>query len=888
MFFRRLLIALWAVTFLASVRGAEPPAYPSPSDRLSLSGYDWKVFPLTPNYAEWGDWRDALQKDAPLDPLKVGPPPLFCPMTAHVPGAVQDDCQRAGVIADPYAGLNAYQAEWISQREWIYTREFVTPPALKGHNAHLHFEGVDYECSVFLNGKALGSHKGMYEPFEYDVTNIVKWGAANHLSVVLRPAPEMQPQVGRTTAVKEWKARFPYHWDFSTRLIPLGIWDDVWVDFDGPARFRDVWVRPALNAALTQATLNVQATLDATRDLEGLSLEAVIQSDVTAAPASGANTQRVALDSKATLKSGEQVRSFQVPLAKVKLWWPNGYGPQTLNTLTLNLRNAAGEVVATHTETFGLRSLRAGPNDDAAPDALPYTVVINNRKIFIKGWNWVPADLLYGRADAARYERLLSLVQRAHGNLLRVWGGGLIEKQQFYDLCDRLGILVWQEFIQSSSGIDNEPSRDPAYLAYIEAQARQIVPRRRNHPSLIIWCGGNELMVDNRVPITLNHPTNQVFRKVLGELDPDRIFLPTTPSGPLFSSNPPTNQPPEQWLSRMHDVHGNWNYEGTVKEYWHYNTIAPLYHSEFGVEGVTSLADALKIAPLEKLWPVDVTNPLWVHHGDWWLPMKTVEEAWGPIPDFPTLVRCSQFLQADGLRYAVEASRRRKFHTSGCSPWQFNEPWPNLSCTNAVSYFMEPRPVYWWVRHAYEPLHVSLRHDGLAQAGKTEYRAEAWVNNSLEARSGLQLAVHISDLAGKALYQKTTTVNAPADAAARVADIAWKFPAGFRGIFLVSLELRANDHVESSGVYLHSTEPDPPLQVLQHAPATRLQVAAPDAHTIEIKNAGSAWALGVWVDLPQSYLSDNYLFLAPGEETRISVEGASAAAARVRAWNSGD
>jgi beta-mannosidase len=573
-------------------------------------------------------------------------------------------------------------------------------------------------------------------------------------------------------------------------------------------------------------------------------------------------------------------------MPRVKLWWPNGYGPQALNSLTLNLRNQAGDLIATQTETFGLRSLRAVANDGAPADALPYTVVINNKKIFIKGWNWVPADLLYGRADDARYERLLTLAQRAHCNLLRVWGGGLIEKHQFYDLCDRLGILVWQEFIQSSSGIDNEPSRDPAYLAYIEAQARQIVPRRRNHPSLIIWCGGNELMDPNMVPITLNHPTNLVFRKVLGELDPDRIFLPTTPSGPLFSSNPIPDRPPEEWLSRMHDVHGNWNYEGTVKQYGHYNLIAPLYHSEFGVEGVTSLADALKIAPLEKLWPADATNPLWTHHADWWMPKTAVEEAWGPMPDLPTLIRCSQFLQADGLRYAVEASRRRKFHTSGCSPWQFNEPWPNLACTNAVSYFLEPRPVYWWVRHAYEPLHVSLRHDGLAQGGKTEYHAEVWVNNSLEARSGLQLAVNISDLAGKTLYQKSQDVDIKADAAAHVADIVWKFPAGFRGVFLVSLQLRANKLGESAGVYLHSTEPDPPLHVLLHAPATRLKVSTPDARTIQIKNTGNVWALGVWVNLPQSYLSDNYLFLAPGEETSIGVEGAVASAARVTAWNS--
>lgn len=240
----RMFIVVWALMFLPSALMAERPAYSAPSYRLALSGNGWRVFPLTAHYAEWGAWREALEKDAPLDPLKVSPPALYCPFPATVPGAVQEDCLRAGLIVDPYVGLNSYQAEWISEREWVYTREFVVPADLKGRAAHLHFEGVDYECKVYLNGKALGEHKGMYDPFEWDVSNLVKWGETNRLVVALRPAPDMQPQVGWTSEVKEWKARFPYHWDFSTRLIPLGIWDDVWMDLDGPARFADVWVRP--------------------------------------------------------------------------------------------------------------------------------------------------------------------------------------------------------------------------------------------------------------------------------------------------------------------------------------------------------------------------------------------------------------------------------------------------------------------------------------------------------------------------------------------------------------------------------------------------------------------------------------------------------------------
>jgi beta-mannosidase len=854
--------------------------------RLSLSGRDWRVFDLTPHYADWSEWVKIFEADQPLYPLRVSAPYFHSPIPAHVPGAVQDDCVRAGLIPDPYAGLNSFQAEWVSERDWVYSREFTLPEARKGRNAYLHFEGVDYECLVYLNGRKLGEHRGMYDAFEFKVTDQLRWGEPNRLVVIVRAAPPMEGQIGWTNRVKEWKARFAYQWDFSTRLIPLGIWDDVWVEFTGPVRITDVWVRPALNEALTAATLKLQITVEAATALDGLSVEAAIRTDVKA-DQTGESDQVGAsvLARDVSFQVGRRTLNYELRMPQVKLWWPNDHGPQVMNSLTINLHNKQGTILASDTVPFGLRALRVVPNESAPPEALPYTVVINNKKIFIKGWNWVPADQLYGRVDDARYERLLTLVKKAHCNLLRVWGGGLIEKQKFYDLCDRYGILVWQEFIQSSSGIDNEPSRDPAYLAYIEDQARKIVLRRRNHPSLVIWCGGNELMEPGMKPLTLGHPTNTVLRKVLAELDPDRIFLPTSPSGPRFDSTPDYSRPKDQWRDTMHDVHGNWLFEGVVEQYRHYNEIEPLYHSEFGVEAATGMAEALRIAPLDKLWPADLSNPLWAHHASWWTKTQTVEQVWGPINNLEALVRYSQFIQADALRYSVEANRRRKFRTSGESPWQFNEPWPNLACTNAVSYYLEPRPAYWWVRHAYEPLHVSLRHDGLAQKGKTEYRAQVWLNNALDARTGLKLEATISDLGGKTFSRHSQEVSIGVNTAEHVGDILWKYPEGFHGIFLVSLKVRSGNAVESANVYLHSTAPDPVLGPLRQAPTAQVQVRMPDTRTISLKNTGNAWALGVWIDLPGSYLGDNYLFLPPGEETNISVEGQDARTAQVSWWN---
>src|SRR5438132_4375635 len=217
-----------------------------------------------------------------------------------------------------------------------------------------------------------------------------------------------------------------------------------------------------------------------------------------------------------------------------------------------------------------------------------------------------------------RYERLLALARDAHVNLLRVWGGGLLEREVFYDLCDRFGIMVWQEFPQSSSGLagtpllgakaahppsagtrggprcdfDNRPATDEAYLDLIHEQAPALLARRRNHPSLVLWCGGNELTHDDLTPLTSEHPALAALKQAVDLDDPQRLWLPTSPSGPTFSPNP-------EAPGRTHDGHGPWTYLGIPEHYHYYNAIDPLLHSEFGVEGPANLETLQRIAPTE-------------------------------------------------------------------------------------------------------------------------------------------------------------------------------------------------------------------------------------------------------------------------------------------------
>jgi len=450
---------------------------------------------------------------------------------------------------------------------------------------------------------------------------------------------------------------------------------------------------------------------------------------------------------------------------------------------------------------------------------------------------------------------------------LRVWGGGLLEREQFYDLCDRAGIMVWQEFIQSSSGIDNRPATDEAYLAYIRDQAEQTIPRRRHHPSLVIWCGGNELMADDWTPLDEQHPALRVLGDCVRRLDPDRHYLPTSASGPVANAS-------LEHIGRMHDVHGPWVYVGPEEHYRLYNGIDPLLHSEFGVEGAGNLETLRAIAPDEQLWPPDETNPLWMHHGSWWIQRGKIEGLFGAASDLATFIRASQYLQAEGLRYCVEANRRRKWRCSGTMPWQYNETWPNTSGTNVLDFRGVPKAAYYYLRRAYEPVHVSAAYEQLGWHGEERFRAQLWAHSSLGERHG-RTRWQLTDAAGDVLGSGETEALLPANGALRLAAVDVALPPRLHGLFVLWLELHSDDALLSRNEYVFSRAPAPILRPLLEPSGAALRLQS-SCGTVCVGNEGTGVALGVRLwheDETQAIWSENYLALRPGEEHVVHQRG---------------
>ena len=516
---------------------------------------------------------------------------------------------------------------------------------------------------------------------------------------------------------------------------------------------------------------------------------------VTLDPAPGAAPRVRLEDGIGTVEmDGEVVLRIESP----ELWWPNGMGAQRL------YRAGAFNV-----------GFRAISFED-------YRLVVNGEPTQIRGWNWVPLDVLYGVPRPEKLAHLLELLARAGANLVRVWGGGLIETPEFYEHCDRLGLLVWQELSQSSSGFESKPSDDPAFVETIVGDAREIIPRLRRHPSLAIWCGGNELDGDDSTPVL------GAVRDVVRALDPERAWLPTSPLGEK-------------------DVHGPWEHQGLHKHHEHYDTRTSRLHSEFGVEGMTNGAALEALVDEEHRWPADRTNPVYEHLGAWWNNASLVQKVFGGrIADVDMMRRASQWLQYDGLRYAVEATLRRG---AGVIPWQFNEPYPNAWCTCAVDYHGLPKPAYYGVARAYRG------------APSAQFETCAW-GGAVEARARVSAPARFVDMNGRVAAESSG------------GEIATRLDAFSSDVFVLDLEGGANRYVMTRGENLEPLLDLPPANV-------ELRPTSGVVPGMTLRNAGGVAAIGVVIE--DVVCSDNAIDLLPGEERTIDIYGDGTP--RVGGWN---
>ena len=341
----------------------------------------------------------------------------------------------------------------------------------------------------------------------------------------------------------------------------------------------------------------------------------------------------------------------------------------------------------------GFKCARWHPCEGAPANAEPWICEVNGERVFLQGVNWSPVRMTYGSVTRALYAERLARYAEMGMNVLRVWGGAFLEKPDFYELCDELGLMVWQEFPLSSSGCENLPPRSPEVLAELAEIAASYVWRRGGHACHLLWSGGNELtQTDDRLtPVDETHPAIALMAGVAARLDPDKRFVATSPSGPSFAFDPSL-----AGVGLHHDTHGPWVIEGSLEDWKaHWDGHDAMLISEVGAPGCASLDTMRRYAGGLALWPPSVDNPLWQLRQPWWIQWDRLAGSHGFAEGREELARyvsVSQAEQAEALAYMVASCKRRFPRCGGVMLWMGHDCYPCLANTSIVDYEGNPKP----------------------------------------------------------------------------------------------------------------------------------------------------------------------------------------------------
>lgn len=636
-------------------------------------------------------------------------------MSARVPGTVHQDLLDHGRLPDPFYGMNEQKVQWVEKEDWLYRTVFtVTADLLKSDAAWLTFEGLDTYADVYLNGSLLLKADNMFVGHKLAVKDVLREGE-NRLMIRFRsPVEETAPQWDtdgfnypadndhseKRMSVYTRKAPYSYGWDWGIRLATSGIWRPVKLTFCNGAAIDDFFVR---QQEVTEQVAKVDNQLEI-NNVTSTPKEAQVK--VVYAYGEQADT----LTRTVVLQPGKNSLSMPAWIEKPHLWMPNGWGDPALYTFTATV-SVDGKEVASREEAIGLRSIRVVMEDDK--DGKSFYFEVNGKPMFAKGSNYIPGDALLPNMTGERYARLFEDIRAANMNMVRVWGGGIYEDDRFYEEADRNGILVWQDFIFACTTYPH----DPTFLKRVSEEAVYNMRRLRNHASLAMWCGNNEIYEgmrywgwkDKYSPVVWKEMTegyDVLFRQLLPELvaanDPGRFYMHGSPYEANWGR-------PESW--KIADSH-NWGTWYGQKPFESLDTEIPRFMSEYGFQAFPEMKTIRMFASPEDY---ELESPVMNAHqkasiGNF-LIKKTMALYYKVPEKFEDLIYAGLILQGQGMRHGIEAHRRHRPYCMGSLPWQLNDSWPVVSWSS-IDYYGNWKAMHYQIRRAFAPVLVDAIKEG--------------------------------------------------------------------------------------------------------------------------------------------------------------------------------
>lgn len=786
-------------------------------------------------------------------------------LPAQVPGHVHLDLMRAGVIPDPFARMHERDVAWVDDSDWVYETTFtVDDPAPA--NAYLVFHGLDTVAEITLNGEALGQADNMYIPHEFPVGGRLKAGE-NVLQVTFRSAKRVGMERVKTwnegenpTMAPHWdgwdvrsfvrKAQYMYGWDWGPVLLGCGLWRPVELVMVPIARVND-WKYDYTFS--DENTVRVTITADVER----------LVADTPLTLTGRLNIKDIIGRENVPGETGVHRITVTLPETPIERWQVNGSGAaeQATYGLAIELTTDGGEDVDGQSAVCGFRTVELLHEPDADGQGEGFKFRVNGADVFIKGANWIPNDSFPSRTFDDWPENMRERVIQARDagfNMLRIWGGGLYENEEFYSVCDQLGILVWQDFPYACAYYPD--TGEYAEAARVEATAA--VRRIRNHPSLALWCGNNENMTmyqgswhGTRPPRYLGEKLyDDVLPAVVQAEDPRTPYWPSSPFGGDDANDP-----------RFGDCH-NWDVWHGRGDWTHYPENDARFCSEFGFAASCGLAAwETVLAPSDR----HPHSPAVKWHDK---TRKGYDTYIGYIglhyPDpqsLEDLVYYSQINQAEALKCGVEHYRRRKGHCWGTLFWQFNDCWP-VQSWSIVDYLGEPKAAYFATKKFYAPVLISLVREGQTL---TAHLTSDLMNDvqgtltlTLETFEGENLAQanHAVQVGPNGTHSVATFDLAPALGREREAYVHARFLPGADGVPIDNLLLLAE-----------------PKDLRLPTPGVSVSVEDVGWGEFQLTISAKRFAPYVWLrrqdDKPLTGLEDNFFHLRAGDSRTLMISG---------------
>ena len=839
------LLALAAVC-AAAASPSDPLVPASPSGILSLDGSLWQLtFWQQP--AEGAVTCPDSISGLPSSTFTVALPDgatksVVLPATipATVPGNVDIDLMAAGLEADPRVGNNNYLTRQWEDFQWCYSRTFESPVLQPGRRYRLHFGGIDTIADIWLNGEHLGRTENMMTEHEFDVTSVLRPGA-NELKVIIQSSViyGRQPFFGAISfghsaspeSVNIRKAPHTFGWDILPRVVSAGLWRSVELRIIDPVHFRDVnW----MTATIDRAARTAELYADAQFEMPAGSF------DVTNAVWTLSRGGKVVY--KASQPCVYHALRQKIHLEDVDYWWPRGYGEPALYDARCELVAADGTVLATDEQKIGIRTVKLDFNEINLPEAPGrFCFVVNGEPIFVRGTNWVPLDALHSR-DPQWVDRTVDLCAELNCNMIRCWGGNVYEDHRFFDLCDSLGIMVWQDFTFAC----NAYPQDARFGQRIWDETKSVVLKLRRHPSIALWSGNNEIDYSLRRAISCFDPdpnrdnvSRNVIAQVIWEFDPSRPFI---PSSPYYTE--------EVWKRGFIDYehlpeNHLWGPRGYYKTPF-YTGAGCVFVSEIGYHGAPDISSLERMMTPDCVYPWLTADQLLAREEEFHAvpgaevyggscfavergavvnpmdPDKNWNEEWltksvrrfpelgktydrnnlminqqnllfGSCPsDLEQFVFGSQVVQAEAMKYFVEFWRGQKFAPkTGIIWWNVKDGWPDISDA-VVDYYFNRKLAFDYIRNVQRSVCCLIMD---AQDGMHPLVA---VNDTAEPVDG---TLRVTDIAGG---RTVCRMKYHVDANSRTVLPGIPEKAGCQGVYLITYTVGEE---EFHNHYLYGTAP---------------------------------------------------------------------------------